>query len=818
MNTMKRSTICLLLTVISLSAFAQDTIHFNKGLMVNAPNRFGREAIYTDQLAYQLFNGTLKKPADGAAFSDTLKWQAINADSLNRFRMRGGFGGGSQSYLYLTYNSPKEKAALLNVQGNSGVFVNGEPHAGDPYRSGWLYIPVKLKKGLNEIYIRGGFVTADLIFPSKPVSINTQDPTLPFIVAGHQNNELHAAVVLINTSPKELKGLQLKAVIGGKEITSNVPLIAPMSTRKVIVNFDGSSVTQTGTVDCAIALVENGKAIDEKKLGIESVEASAKYSKTFVSDIDGSLQYYAVTPQSPSPKENAALFLSVHGAGVEAIGQARAYQPKDWGTLVAATNRRPRGFNWEDWGRLDALEVLRIAQQTFKPDPRRIYLTGHSMGGHGTWFLGATYPDKWAAIAPCAGYPTLKGYGSADGLIPDSSRSPIEQMLLRGSNQSDVLQLVNNYKPLGVYIFHGDDDRTVSVRYARQMRKALGDFHTDLSYYEYPGGSHWFGDHSVDWKPLFDFFKWHTILPDTAADIIDFTTASPGISASYRWATIHQQLHPLQFSRIQLNRNERAKTITGTTENVRVLKLDLAGFGNNQDVSVRLDNQEAITVNSTKTWAYLQKENNKWTQVGYPGGDAKGPVRYGTFKDPFNHRMVFVYGTTGTKEENEWSLGKARFDAETWYYRGNGAVDLIADKDYTPKKYDGRNVIIYGNASTNAAWNMVLPDCPIRVERNLVTVGNDRWEGDDIGAYFTYPVKGSYTSIGVVAGSGLKGMNAAHANQYFAGASGFPDFMIFRLHMLQAGADGVLMAGFFDNNWKLSESELVRQNKLISRH
>ncbi len=153
---------------------------------------------------------------------------------------------------------------------------------------------------------------------------------------------------------------------------------------------------------------------------IEAVDPGDKYSQTFISNIDGSLQYYAVTPQTPAAQTPSALFLSVHGAGVEAIGQARAYKQKDWGTLVAATNRRPRGFNWEDWGRLDALEVLSIAKEKFKPDPQRIYLTGHSMGGHGTWFLGATYPDMWAAIAPCAGYPTLKGYGSADGLIPDS--------------------------------------------------------------------------------------------------------------------------------------------------------------------------------------------------------------------------------------------------------------------------------------------------------------------------------------------------------------------------------------------------------------
>jgi len=44
---------------------------------------------------------------------------------------------------------------------------------------------------------------------------------------------------------------------------------------------------------------------------------------------------------------------------------------------------------------------------------------------------------------------------------------------------------------------------------------------------------------------------------------------------------------------------------------------------------------------------------------------------------------------------------------------------------------------------------------------------------------------------------------------YFAGASGFPDFMIFRLDMLQHGAAGIDMTGFFDNDWQLSPSETV---------
>ena len=822
---MMRIVICLATVYLSLftaHTSAQQAYQFTNGLILPVSYQYGREALYTDTLAYQLYTNGLKTPTEGASFTTdasgrAVMWQAVVADSANRLYKRGlgrgGFGRGG--YIYLSYTSDKERSALLNITGNSSVYVNGVLHAGDPYASGWLYIPVALKKGVNSFYVRGAFITAKLLFPAKPLLLNTEDPTLPTIRLNKQNNALQGAVVIINTTAKEWNGLQVKSSVMGKETTSSLPSISAMSTRKVPFRFDGSAATAAGKMTCNLALLSNGKTVDTASVSIEAVAATDKYSSTFISGIDGSLQYYAVAPQTTGEATGQALFLSVHGAGVEAIGQARAYKSKDWGNLVAATNRRPRGFNWEDWGRLDALEVLQLAKEKFKPDTQRIYLTGHSMGGHGTWFLGATYPDKWAAIAPSAGYPTLKGYGSADGLVPDTSNAPMEQMLLRAGNQSDVLKLARNYRPLGVYIFHGDSDRVVSVNYARQMRKLLADFHADLSYYEYPGGSHWFSNESVDWKPIFDFFKWHSRPVDTAVNTIDFITASPGISASYYWASIQQQANPLQYSRMQLKRDKVLKTITGTTENIRLLKLDLSNFGANADVKIKLDDSVGVSYKTKgpNDSLYLLKNGNAWQTFSKLHAAQKNPTRYGTLKDAFNNKMVFVYGTAGTQEENRWSFNKARYDAETWYYRGNGAVDMIPDTDFSLAKYKDRGVILYGNKTTNKAWKALLSNCPIQVERNKVTAGRSTWQGDDLSAYFVWPISNSaVASVAVIGGSGVKGMQAATANQYFAGASGFPDFMIYRFAMLQAGVAEVKLAGFYDNDWKLNETESVQAN------
>ncbi|MDP4129417.1 MAG: alpha/beta hydrolase-fold protein [Bacteroidota bacterium] len=851
---------------VNARCFAQEIHHFTKGLLAVVGTRYGREALYSDPLAFQLYSHTLKMPVAGAVFGMNAKgkdivWQALEADSLRRFHTRrlnreGEFGARG-GYLYLSYVSDKGKTALLNITGSSGFFFNGTPHAGDIYGSGWFYIPVMLKKGINELYIRPyGEVEASILFPAKAVQLNTEDPTLPVIEAGAAGNDsLNAAVVVINSSTADLHNYRIRAVLDGKENTSEIPVVPAMSSRKVAFAFNGSAIPGKGHYKCSLALLCKGKTIDEKELPLDAAGPGEQYSVTFTSGIDGSLQYYAVTPQdrkkdsaTPAgdekttrganandappgtvfaqgsipgrqpvpvaigmPTSGPALFLSVHGAGVEAIGQARAYRSKEWGTLVAATNRRPRGFNWEDWGRLDALEVLKLAKERFRPDPKYIYLTGHSMGGHGTWFLGATYPDKWAAIGACSGYPTLKDYGSHDGIVPDSGASPVEQMLIRASNQSDVIRLATNYKAVGVYILHGDSDKVVPVKYARQMRQLLGTFQPDMSYFEYPGGEHWFGNQAVDWKPLFDYFKWHQRRPDSLVNKIDFTTASPGISASCYWACVQQQIHPLNYSRMQLTRDPAQRTIKGETENIRILGLSLAGFGANEKLKIVLDGLSPLeyTTKDMTDSVFLLKRQGAWTIVKRPDEFQKGPLRSGTFKEAFNHHMVFVYGTTGNREENAWSLNKARYDAESWYYRGNGAVDIISDKEYTLSKYAGRGVILFGNASTNAAWKLLLSDCPIRVERGRISAGDQVWEGDELGAYFVWPLQHSSVScVGVIGGTGLKGMEAANANQYFAGASGFPDFMLFGLDMLRSGGSGVKMAGFFDNDWKLVKEDL----------
>src|SRR5262249_43843706 len=100
-------------------------------------------------------------------------------------------------------------------------------------------------------------------------------------------------------------------------------------------------------------------------------DPAGPFRRTLLSSEDDSVQEYAV--RTATEKETAVV-LSLHGAGVDCMGQINAYSSKPEFTIVAPTNRRPYGFDWQDWGRTNAYEALGAAYRSI---PQALYLTGH---------------------------------------------------------------------------------------------------------------------------------------------------------------------------------------------------------------------------------------------------------------------------------------------------------------------------------------------------------------------------------------------------------------------------------------------------------
>lgn len=171
-------------------------------------------------------------------------------------------------------------------------------------------------------------------------------------------------------------------------------------------------------------------------------------------------------------------------------GQARAGgdAPAGQGGRGAArgAGRGNQPENLPELSEKDVMNVLAMVREEFNVDPNRIYLTGHSMGGAGTYFLGSKHASIWAAIAPVA--------PAAFSMQPQAE------------------QYLKPLKDAGVPIMvvHGADDEVVSVATSRDgWVPAIQKLGIEHEYVEMPGVTH--GPVITQSQPaIYEFFGKHS--------------------------------------------------------------------------------------------------------------------------------------------------------------------------------------------------------------------------------------------------------------------------------------------------------------------
>jgi poly(3-hydroxybutyrate) depolymerase len=802
--------------LLALPAAKAEPVPVVTDALVVAPGRkAGRSPVWTDPVEHAWVVGNWTAPHEGDEVTrpdgKVVRWERTNfddKDNLNHPALRNG-------YALVTVESPTERVVILEAAGHSTVRVNGQPRAGDPYNYGFVRVPILLHEGANELLFRVGRGRLRVGFSEPPAEVFFlgADDTRPDLIDVTQPPG-PVGVVVVNASQEwttVLVRTQQADVDAPEDFASHASFeFAPLSVRKLPLELPAPMLIDGSEVRYEIALTAEGRTVaGARTISVRVKSETERHDRTFISNIDGSVQYYTVVPPT-KPIENPALVLTLHGASVEARGQAAAYAPKDWAAIVAPTNRRPFGFDWEDWGRLDTMEVLDLATQSLDPDPARVYLTGHSMGGHGTWNVGVLFPDRFAAIAPSAAWVSFWSYTGARNFDDESS---VEAIMRRAVAPSDTLSLIENLKQDGVYILHGDADDNVPVAQARTMRTQLAEFHRDFSYYEQPGAGHWWGNRCVDWGPIFSFFKWHTIPEAARATKFAFVTPDPGVSDRCYWLRVIQQASSGVPSRVEAAVS--ADGVTLKTDNVNLLAIDLGVLtagetptinrsDENAPVLVRVDEAvlEVARGEASGVVYAERKENGNWELARFDPGQ-KNPTRTGPFKNAYRNRMAFVVGS------DSWSLAKARFDAETFWYRGNGSVDILRAGELTREGIRGRNVIAYGFDAFNAVrQTLELDQTPIEVASGLVRIGVDHEAtGDDLAVLAVMPGATDATLVAVVAGTGPAGERLCDQVPVFVSGIGYPDWTVLSSEMLIGGFDGVVGAGFFDAKWQYDSAQ-----------
>jgi len=205
-------------------------------------------------------------------------------------------------------------------------------------------------------------------------------------------------------------------------------------------------------------------------------------SRTFA-DGEFMLPYRLLKPKAYDASQKYPLVIFLHGAGERGDDNQKqlVHGMNDFASdeimaryaAFVLAPQCPEGKKWSevDWSskssKLPAeispalaatLKAADALQKEFSIDPKRIYITGLSMGGYGVWDALARRPELFAAAAP----------------------------ICSGGDPAFAAKM----KDVPIWAFHGDDDKTVPVGRSREMIEALKAAGGRPKYTEYPGVGH----------------------------------------------------------------------------------------------------------------------------------------------------------------------------------------------------------------------------------------------------------------------------------------------------------------------------------------
>ncbi len=167
---------------------------------------------------------------------------------------------------------------------------------------------------------------------------------------------------------------------------------------------------------------------------------------------NGELKYLLYLPPGydPSGSKRWPLMLFLHGSGERGTDVQRVAVHGPLSLVKQGTNFpfiivAPQCPNEQIWKNEPLLQLLDQTEKAYAVDTKRVYLTGLSMGGYGTWALGLAHPERFAALVPICG----------------------------GGNMIDVVlgprDKPDEFKRLPIWAFHGAKDDVVPVSESERM-------------------------------------------------------------------------------------------------------------------------------------------------------------------------------------------------------------------------------------------------------------------------------------------------------------------------------------------------------------
>ena len=227
---------------------------------------------------------------------------------------------------------------------------------------------------------------------------------------------------------------------------------------------------------------------NQQKNQITSTEISqtGQYSAVMAREVLLELDYLVYLPEDYGKERKSwPLMVFLHGAGergndlnlVKKHGPPKRVDQGENLPFIIISPQCPTEKWWPSMGE-HIMAMIDETSENYSVDENRIYLTGLSMGGYGTWTISSMYPERFAAIAPVCG-----------GGQPYTAR---------------------NLKNVPIWAFHGAQDRVVPLQRSQEMVDAVNKAGGNAKLTVYPQADHNSWTETYNNDKLYEWFLSHS--------------------------------------------------------------------------------------------------------------------------------------------------------------------------------------------------------------------------------------------------------------------------------------------------------------------
>lgn len=540
--------------------------------------------------------------------------------------------------------------------------------------------------------------------------------------------------------------------------------------------------------------IERAKALAEKRA--PWTEATGLVVRAYVSKIDDSIQPYGlVVPTSfaGNPKRPHRLDVWLHGRDnllteLKFLNdRQRSYgefTPPDT-FVLHPYGRYCNAFKFA--GETDVFEAINHVRKHYSIDETRISIRGFSMGGGGTWHLASHYPSFWAGAAPGAGFAETAEFQRI--WSKDPKPSWYDQALWR---LYDATLYAANFRNLPVIAYSGEIDRQKQA--ADIMAKYMAREGLQLKHLIGPKT-----EHRYEPATKVELEKQFTELvsrrsPETLG--VRFTTYTLRYNSNH-WITVDGLERHWERADVQAYwvPPRRALLFIQTT-NVSALTLRRPPMFS-ESMEFRIDD-----TTFSKFQPKLIKSGKRWKPA--PESEASLRKRHGlqgTIDDAFFDRFIMVQ-PSGASAFIQERFNHAKGE---WRSQFRGDPVVRSEEQLSPEDIASSHLVLWGDPDSSKLIARVAKQLPVRWSRSEFRLAGKMFARDKFLPVLIYPNPLNPKRY-VVLNTGFTFCEYGRSSNALQ-VPKLPDYAVLEID----NPNNVPLAGFFDEEWKVTDRSLSSQ-------